>query len=129
MVKLPTLRATSAVLDGSREMLESKIEEYVKKTLEGWGFRVLKFVAPGYAGVMDRMIVFPLYSPRAPEFVELKRPDGKLSTVQRHVALDFAKRGMIIHAPVWTMDQATDFCAMMIDQVRHDYNAAKGINA
>lgn len=109
-------------------MLEKVIEVYVKKTLESKGFLVLKLTTPGFQGVMDRMILFPRYSPRPPEFVEIKRDskDSKLSPVQVRLHRDFASRGVMVHPPIWTIEQARAFCSLMLDRVEADYIKAKG---
>lgn len=61
-------------------MREREIEEYLRlgvKRLRGIAF---KFTSPGNAGVPDRLVVMPgnrIY------FVELKRPGGKTSQLQK----------------------------------------------
>lgn len=60
-------------------MLESKIENRLKKEVEKIGGLSLKFTSPGTAGVPDRLVLLPkgrLY------FVELKAPGKKLRPLQ-----------------------------------------------
>lgn len=60
-------------------MLESKIEEKLKKEIEKLGGLSLKFTSPGMAGVPDRLVLLPkgrIY------FVELKAPGQKLRPLQ-----------------------------------------------
>ena len=60
-------------------MLESKIEEKMKKEIEKLGGLALKFTSPGMAGVPDRLVLLPkgrIY------FVELKAPGKSLRPLQ-----------------------------------------------
>lgn len=61
-------------------MREREIEEYLRIGAKRLGGIAFKFTSPGNAGVPDRLIVMPgnrIY------FVELKRPGGKTSQMQK----------------------------------------------
>jgi hypothetical protein len=102
-------------------MLEKDIEKYMRVTLQRWGFRFLKFTSPGNTGVMDRIILYPTYSPRPPEFVEIKQPKGHEATKQAILRHDFRCRGVIVHEPVWCMDDAKLLCLELVSRVRPEY--------
>lgn len=60
-------------------MLESKIENRLKKEVEKIGGLSLKFTSPGMAGVPDRLVLLPkgkIY------FIELKAPGKTLRPLQ-----------------------------------------------
>lgn len=60
--------------------LEKDIETKLRKLVEGYGGRCLKWVCPGWVGVPDRLILLP--GGRI-IFVETKRPKGgRLSAMQ-----------------------------------------------
>lgn len=61
-------------------MLESKVEEKLKRLLQRRGAMAMKFVSPGLAGVPDRLVILP--GGRC-VFVELKTESGRLSAVQK----------------------------------------------
>ncbi|OLS02582.1 VRR-NUC domain-containing protein [Tissierella creatinophila] len=60
-------------------MLESKIENRLKKEVEKNGGLALKFTSPGMAGVPDRLVLLPK---GRIAFVELKAPGKKLRPLQ-----------------------------------------------
>lgn len=60
-------------------MLESRVEEYLKRRTEKSGGLYLKFTSPGNVGVPDRIIV----RNGAVTFVELKQEHGRLSPIQK----------------------------------------------
>lgn len=60
-------------------MLESKVEAYLRREVEGRGGVCRKWVAPGHTGVPDRIVVLR----GMVWFVELKQDDGRLSPIQR----------------------------------------------
>ena len=60
-------------------MLEKELEKKLRDKVKKLGGKAYKFVSPGNAGVMDRIVLMPggiIY------FVEMKRPGGKLSKLQ-----------------------------------------------
>lgn len=63
-------------------MLESKIEDKLRRLLQRRGAMVWKFVSPGQAGVPDRLVILP--GGRC-VFIELKTETGRLSPVQKVV--------------------------------------------
>ncbi len=58
-------------IDGSDEMQEREIERTLVKRTKARGGICLKWVSPGFAGVPDRIVLFPL---ARIGFVELKAP-------------------------------------------------------
>lgn len=60
-------------------MLESRVEEFLKRRTEKSGGLYLKFTSPGNIGVPDRIIV----RNGAVTFVELKQEHGRLSPIQK----------------------------------------------
>lgn len=60
-------------------MLESKIENRLKKEVEKLDGLSLKFTSPGMAGVPDRLVLLPK---GRIAFVELKAPGKKLRPLQ-----------------------------------------------
>ncbi len=72
---------------------EAAIEQKLKRDLEAIGFKLLKLTTPGTAGVPDRMILRPRYSPGPPMFIELKAPGQKLRPLQVAVHLEWQARG------------------------------------
>ncbi len=60
-------------------MLESKIENRLKRKVEKIGGLALKFTSPGMAGVPDRLVLLPK---GRIAFVELKAPGKKLRPLQ-----------------------------------------------
>ena len=77
-------------------MLESKVEKRFKTRLESYGFKVIKFTSPGTAGVPDRLIMRPTWSPGPPMFCELKRPDEEPTRAQVLTMQDMVNRGCIV---------------------------------
>lgn len=54
-------------------ILEQEIEKQLRKKVEKYGGRCLKWVCPGWSGVPDRIILLP---GGLVHFVETKRPKG-----------------------------------------------------
>ena len=63
-------------------MLEKEIEKKFRRRITEAGGWAPKFVSPGLSGVPDRIVFFP--GGRIC-FVELKRPGGRLRTVQKRI--------------------------------------------
>ena len=66
---------------------ESKIEKYLRESIEARGGECFKWVSPGRRGVPDRIVLMPSpdkFSICAPRviFVELKSPTGRLRPEQ-----------------------------------------------
>lgn len=88
---------------------EFPVEERLK-WLEGFGFEVLKLTTPGRTKVMDRMILWPVWSPSDPAFVECKAPGKAPDPGQEHTADVWRKRGCDIKPYVDTEDKAIKLC-------------------
>ena len=58
---------------------EKEIENYLVKRVKELGGICWKFSSPGTAGVPDRIVMYQ----SCVTFVELKRPDGHLSEIQK----------------------------------------------
>ena len=71
-------------------MLEKDIEKYFMRRVAQVGGRAYKFVSPSNRGVADRVVCLP---DGTTHFVELKRPGGKLSPLQRRFAIEMLKLG------------------------------------
>ncbi len=74
----------------SESQLERKFYDSVKRI----GGLPLKFISPGRAGVPDRIVLMPegkIY------FVELKKPNGKISMIQDYIFKNFAALGFKVH--------------------------------
>lgn len=89
----------------SEAYIEKKLKEKLK-SIFGLLFLYLKFKAPGFNGVPDRLILLPgkqIY------FVELKKPKGgSLSPVQVVVHKLFAALGFKVYV-IWTIEQLDNF--------------------
>lgn len=60
--------------------MEKTIEKYFVDEAKKHGALALKFVSPGNAGVPDRIVLF---NNGIAEFVEFKKPGGRLRPLQR----------------------------------------------
>lgn len=58
---------------------EKEIEAYLVKKIKELGGLCWKFTSPGMAGVPDRIVLYQ----SCVTFVELKRPGGRLSEIQK----------------------------------------------
>ena len=72
-------------------MLESQLEQKMKKTIEGMGGMFLKWVSPGFTGVPDRIALLP--GGRI-VFVEVKRPGEKDGRSPRQRRVAFQLKGL-----------------------------------
>lgn len=93
----------------SKRGAEHPIEERLK-WLEGFGFEVLKLTTPGTSFVMDRMILYPTWSPSDPVFVECKAPGKTPRRAQAYTAADWIARGCDVREYVDTEDKAIKLC-------------------
>lgn len=100
---------------------ETEIERHLKRRLEEYGFKVLKFTTPGTVGVMDRIILRPKYSPGAPAFLELKKFGKRLRRIQERMGQDFTARGCRVLDPVHSMAECDERCDMLIAEIMPDY--------
>ena len=70
-------------------MLGRDIEAYFRKAVAAAGGVAFKFVSPSHRGVSDRVVCLP----GATWFVELKRPGGRLSPLQKVFAAEMERLG------------------------------------
>lgn len=70
-------------------MLERDVEAYFRKAVEARGGVAFKFVSPSHRGVSDRIVCLQGQT----WFVELKRPGGRLSALQRIFAAEMERLG------------------------------------
>lgn len=85
---------------------EKQIEERLKKEISKLKGFCIKFKAPAFNGVPDRLILLP---GKRFYFVELKKPKGGvLSPVQLSVHKIFAKLGFEVKV-ILTFEQLNDF--------------------
>jgi hypothetical protein len=103
-------------------MLEKTVEQRLKK-LENVGFRVLKLRTPGYTGTPDRMILWPLWAPRAPTVVEAKRPKKENRREQEHVQRIWSARGVDVRPTVSTVEEADTLVAALMAEAEALRNA------
>lgn len=88
-------------------MLEKVVEKALKK-LEAYGFKVLKLRTPGVNGVMDRMILMPVWSPAPPAFVEMKRPGEEERALQAATRDQWRARGCNVLDACDTLDDVEE---------------------
>ena len=70
-------------------MLERAVEVYFRKAVAAAGGVAFKFVSPSHRGVSDRIVCLQGQT----WFVELKRPGGRLSPLQRVFAAEMERLG------------------------------------
>ena len=70
-------------------MLEKAVEAYFRKAVAAAGGVAFKFVSPSHRGVSDRIVCLQGQT----WFVELKRPGGRLSPLQRIFAAEMERLG------------------------------------
>jgi hypothetical protein len=70
-------------------MLEKAVESYFRKAVAAQGGVAFKFVSPSHRGVSDRIVCLHGQT----WFVELKRPGGRLSPLQRVFAAEMERLG------------------------------------
>lgn len=70
-------------------MLERAVEAYFRKAVKAAGGTSMKFVSPSHRGVSDRIVCLQGQT----WFVELKRPGGRLSPLQRVFAAEMERLG------------------------------------
>jgi hypothetical protein len=70
-------------------MLERDVEAYFRKAVAAAGGVAFKFVSPSHRGVSDRIVCLQGQT----WFVELKRPGGRLSPLQKIFATEMSRLG------------------------------------
>lgn len=71
-------------------LTEKQVEKKLRERISGIGGMALKFISPGCSGVPDRLVFLP--GGRI-VLVELKKPGGKLSLLQKKMRKKFNKLG------------------------------------
>lgn len=84
------------------QSLESNIEKYFKAQCERRGWLCLKFVSPSRRGVPDRLVI---RSSARMAFVELKRPSGRLSMLQKAMIGRLKAFGVEVYV-IWSKEEA-----------------------
>ena len=84
-------------------MLESRIQNKIIKKLEQDGYFVLKLIKTNKNGICDLIAV----KENETIFIEVKRPDGVLSELQKVRIKEL--RGRCINVKIWT-GYEQDFC-------------------
>lgn len=88
-------------------MLERDLERRFCHEVEKMGGMPLKFVSPNCRGVPDRLVLLPM---GVMAFAEIKRPGGKLRSLQSYRKAQIEKLGF----RVWVIDsekQIEAFCS------------------
>ncbi|MFN2746956.1 VRR-NUC domain-containing protein [Bacillus sp. z60-18] len=75
-------------------MKESQIERFLKREVEKYGGKAMKFVSPGLSGVPDRLVLFP--GGKA-VFAEMKAPGEQLRPLQEKRKRDLEALGFEVH--------------------------------
>jgi hypothetical protein len=70
-------------------MLERDVEAYFRREVAAQGGVAFKFVSPSHRGVSDRIVCLHGQT----WFVELKRPGGRLSPLQKIFATEMTRLG------------------------------------
>lgn len=78
----------------SKHVLETEIEEKLRKGVKKLGGMALKWVSPGNGGVPDRLVFLP---GGMVIFVELKADDGYLSEKQKKMHKKLKRCGIPVH--------------------------------
>ena len=86
-------------------MLEKDIERRLGERLVRMGCIYYKFVSPGQRGVPDRIVICP---DGTLVFVELKRPGGRMATLQSVQQARLRRRGQLVEE-IWTVGEAARF--------------------
>lgn len=86
-------------------MLEKDIERRLGERLVRMGCIYYKFVSPGQRGVPDRIVICP---DGTLVFVELKRPGGRMATLQSVQQARLRRRGQRVEE-IWTVADAARF--------------------
>jgi hypothetical protein len=96
-------------------MLESTLEQAVRKYIRSIGGRCYKWVCPGETGVPDRICILP--GGRI-VFIELKRPGRKDGMSERQKKIMRVLQGLGCEA--WRIDSMDDLKARLAGGERHE---------
>ena len=86
-------------------MIEKDVEKYFCWSVERLGGKTWKFTSPSNRGVSDRIACLPDGSTH---FVELKRPKGRLSELQKLFGADMARLNQN-YSCLWSKEMIDDF--------------------
>lgn len=101
-------------------MLERVVESKLN-WLGARGFRHLKLVTPGNSHVMDRMILWPTWSPAPPVYVEIKRPGEQPRPAQEATADEWRKRGLDVRDYCDTPEKVMQLCRALLWEAEQRY--------
>ena len=101
-------------------MLESKVEDYMRREAEKRGCMFMKFVSPQLSGVPDRILLHP--SLRRTTFIEMKRPGGTARKLQLQVHKILRAHGADVHV-IPSIEDVDEF---FVDFDRNAEGSAKG---
>lgn len=93
-------------------MLESKLEQSVRKYVKSLGGRAFKWISPGEVGVPDRICIFP---GGQVVFVELKRPGRKNGLSERQKKIARVLEGL--GCKVWRINSMEDLKARIENEI------------
>lgn len=88
-------------------MRESEVEQYLKHRVREAGGRAFKWTSPGRAGVPDQIVLWP---GGAVSFVEVKRPAGIVSKIQKLTIEEMLVLGHDVSL-CWSTEQVDEFIA------------------
>lgn len=94
-------------------MLEKKIEKYLCDRVKAIGGLQYKFSSPAHRGVPDRIV---LYAGKV-YFVEVKKDDGRLSSLQRIEHEKIREQGLDVFV-VWNTEDVDTFIEIL--EQEHD---------
>ena len=97
-------------------MEEKDIEKMIKRNVEKYGGKFLKFVSPGNSGVPDRIAIFPggeIW------FLELKTDDGRPRPLQKKwnaILLKLGCNAMIIRGEEQAREWINEICSTRLPE-------------
>ena len=91
-------------------MREKTIEDYLSRQVQKHGGKSYKFSSPARRGVPDRINVWP---GGVVDFVEVKRPDGKLSKLQELEIADLRALNANVYV-VWSKEDVREYIAKRV---------------
>ncbi len=89
-----------------KRVSEAQIESYLRKQVVSAKGECYKWTSPNVRGVFDRVCVFPGGDVW---FVEVKAPDGRMSSLQERFYDRMAELGMKKIEIVWCKDDVDEF--------------------
>lgn len=104
-------------------MLEAAVEAKLGR-LEQYGFEVFKLRTPGKNGAMDRLILWPTWSPAPPAFVEMKRPGKSERPLQIARRDNWRARGCDVRDACDTIEDVVELCDDLLLEAVCNYMTA-----